>query len=89
MVESISQIKFGIDPFSILDRIISIHSIDLPQITNISYDKEADVLYVKFTLSKKAVDNEVIDADGLILLGRDKSAQIVALTILEASTFLQ
>lgn len=80
--------KFGIDPFPLLDKIIKEYVHDLPDIVNMSYDKEADVLYVKLSVTKKAVDNEPLDENGLILLGLDDQNIISALTIIDASRFL-
>lgn len=86
MVESLSQMKFGIDPFPIIDRIIRKHSLDIHHIQSINYDKEADVLYVKFSLSAKAVDNKALDENGLILLGFDINGEVATLTIIDATT---
>ncbi len=78
--------KFGIDPFPILDWIIQTYSLDIQRIQNIRYDKDADVLYIKFSLTKKAVDNDPLDENGLILLGFDENNDIATLTIIDATT---
>ena len=89
MVQSISQMKFGIDPFPLLDKIINEYVHNLPDIVNISYDREADVLYVKLSVTKKTIDNEPLDENGLILLGLDDQNNISALTIINASEFVK
>ena len=81
--------KFGIDPFPLLDKIINEYDHNLPDIVNISYDREADVLYVKLSVTKKTIDNEPLDENGLILLGLDDQNNISALTIINASEFVK
>ncbi len=89
MEENLSLKRFGINPFSLLDRIFQKYP-NLPErVVNISYDQEADVLYVDFTLTRKAVDNEPLDELGMILAGLDKEEQIVNLTIINASSITE
>lgn len=87
MEESISIRKFGINPFQILDKIAKKYAFHFPEIVDIAYDRESDVLYVQFQLNAKSIDNEPLDEDGMILLGLDPAKKKVNMTILNASLF--
>lgn len=49
----------------------------------VDYDAEADVLYISFVRPQRATETEMTE-DGILLRYRD--AQLVGVTILEAST---
>ncbi|MHA2369440.1 MAG: DUF2283 domain-containing protein [Candidatus Hodarchaeales archaeon] len=86
MEESISLKRFGIDAFSLLDQIFQKYP-NLPEtVVNISYDREADVLYVDFTLEGKAVDSEPLNESSMIIAGLDPQGAITSLTIMNASS---
>jgi len=88
MEESISLKQFGINPFQILDNIAKQLNFQFPAIVDIAYDRQADVLYVQFQLNAKAVDNDPLDEEGMILLGLDAKNKMVNMTILNASLLL-
>ena len=88
MEESISLKQFGINPFQILDNIAKQWNFQFPEIIDIAYDRQADVLYVQFQLNAKAVDNDPLDEEGMILLGLDAQNKRVNMTILNASLLL-
>ncbi len=88
MEESISLKQFGINPFLILDNIAKQFGFRFPEIVDIAYDRQVDVLYVQFQLNAKAVDNDPLDEDGMILLGLDARDKTVNMTIMNASLFL-
>jgi len=88
MEESISLKQFGINPFQILDSIAKQLKFQFPEIVDIAYDRQADVLYVQFQINAKAVDNDPLDEEGMILLGLDAKNKMVNMTILNASLLL-
>ena len=88
MEESISLKQFGINPFQILDNIAKKLKFQFPEIVDIAYDRQADVLYVQFQLNAKAADNDPLDEEGMILLGLDAKNKMVNMTILNAFLFL-
>jgi len=49
----------------------------------VDYDEEADVLYLSFQKPQRATDSDLRD-DGIIV--RTRGAEVVGLTILDAST---
>jgi uncharacterized protein YuzE len=81
------EVSMGIDPFNTIKKALtkSKKPIRLKKAVSLSYDEEADVLYVKFNYSK-IVDNEPLDDDGLILASLDSKEKVVGLIIMEAST---
>lgn len=85
MEKSISLERFGINPFSILDDVFQKYPHLPEKVVNIAYDREADVLYVDFTLERKASDSEALDDLGMIILGLDSQGEITGLTIMKAS----
>jgi uncharacterized protein YuzE len=82
--------RMAIDPFMIVENALSCaRKLKLPQrMVSVDYDDEADVLYVKFKHAK-IVDNDLIDAKGLIVASLDEQGKVIGLTIMEASTFSQ
>jgi uncharacterized protein YuzE len=82
-----AEVTMGIDPFNTIKKALAKAKkpIKLKKAVSLSYDEEADVLYVKFNYSK-IVDNEPLDDDGLILASLDSKENVVGLTIMEAST---
>lgn len=88
MEESLSIKQFGINPFQILDNIAEQLGFQFPEIVDIAYDRHVDVLYIQFQLNAKAVDNEPLDEEGMILLGMDAKDKHVNMTILNASQFI-
>ncbi|MFX1520141.1 MAG: DUF2283 domain-containing protein [Promethearchaeota archaeon] len=91
MVDSISKLRMAIDPFKVLDSISDLLSANIRQkeIVSVSYDPEADVMYVRFDLSSDAVDNEPIDELGYILLALNSKEEIIGITIMNAKRFIK
>lgn len=56
--------------------------VKLPSYLEVSYDSEADVLYVSFEHGAEADDSELVDDDVLL---RYRSGALVGLTFLHAS----
>jgi uncharacterized protein YuzE len=83
--KSLSLERFGINPFSILDEVFRKYPHLPEKVVNIAYDREADVLYVDFTLERKAGDSEALDDLGMIIAGLDSQGEIIGLTIMNAS----
>ncbi len=81
------KVSMGIDPFNTIKKALAKAKkpIKLKKAVSLSYDEEADILYVKFNYSK-IVDHEPLDADGLILASLDSKEEVVGLIIMEAST---
>jgi len=52
---------------------------------DLNYDKEADVLYIKFNQAK-VVDNKALDENGMILASLDKKGKIIGIIVMDASS---
>ena len=85
MEKSLSLERFGINPFSILDEVFQKYPHLPDKVVNIAYDREADVLYVDFTLEEKTNDSEPLDDQGMIIVGLDSRGEKTGLTIMNAS----
>jgi len=49
-------------------------------------DEEADTLYVHFEYPSKAVESEVVDKHGEVMIGLDQEDHIVNMTVINALT---
>ena len=87
MEKSLSLKRFGINPFTLLDEIFLKYPRLPDKVVNLAYDREADVLYVDFTLERKASDSEALDEDSMLIAGLDIHEQITNLTIMNASQY--
>lgn len=56
------------------------------KIVALSYDEDADVLYVKFRQAE-IVDSESLDPEGMIMGSLDKRGRITGLIIMNASRY--
>ena len=80
-------IALAVDVAELVTRIAEQHSLDLPsKIVMFHYDEEADTLYVHFEYPSKAVDSEIVDKHGEIILGLNQEGQVVNMTLINAST---
>jgi len=81
-------VSLAIDPVKTVNRIVEDHDLDLPsKIVMMHYDDGADTLYLHFEYPSKAVDSEIVDEHGEIVLGLDQDGHIVNMTVINASTF--
>lgn len=82
-----AEVNMGIDPFDTIRKALvkAKKRIRVKKAVSLSYDEEADILYVKFNYSK-IVDHEPLDKDGLIMASLDENGRIAGLLIMEAST---
>jgi len=85
-----AKVRMAIDPFKVVDEALTRIKKPLPtkKITSISYDEEADVLYVKFKQSR-IVDNKPLDEKGLTLASLDEKGEVVGLIIMATSKLAQ
>jgi len=85
-----AKVRMAVDPFKVVEEALTRIKKPLPtkKITSISYDKEADVLYVKFKQSR-IVDNKPLDEEGLTLASLDEKGEVVGLIIMETSKLAQ
>ena len=82
------SISLAIDPAEVVNRIAMEANLELPsKIVMMHYDEEVDTLYVHFEYPAEAIDSEVIDKHGEIILGLDQNGRIVNMTIINASTY--
>jgi len=81
-----TKVRMALDPFKVVEEALTRIKKPLPtkKITSISYDEEADVLYVKFKQSR-IVDNKPLDEEGLTLASLDEKGDVVGLIIMETS----
>lgn len=80
-------VALAVDAARVVTKIAEQHNLDLPsKIVMFHYDKEADTLYVHFEYPSKAVDSEIVDKHGEIILGIDQEDHIVNMTIINALT---
>ena len=80
-------VSLAIDPVKVVKRIVEDHNLDLPsKIVMMHYDDDADTLYLHFEYPSKAVDSEIVDRHGEIVLGLDKDGRVVNMTAINAST---
>ena len=81
-----TEVSMAIDPFVTIRKVLAEAKKRLKtKAASLSYDEEADVLYVKFNYSK-IVDHEPLDEDGLVIASLDNKGRIAGLVIMEAST---
>jgi len=85
-----AKVRMAVDPFKVVEEALTRIKKPLPtkKITSISYDKEADVLYVKFKQAR-IVDNKPLDEEGLTLASLDEKGEVVGLIIMETSKLAQ
>jgi len=85
-----AKVRMAVDPFKVVEEALTRIKKPLPpkKITSISYDEEADVLYVKFKQSR-IVDNKPLDEEGLTLASLDEKGEVVGLIIMETSKLAQ
>ncbi len=63
-------VTLAVDVAELVTRIAKQHGLDFPpRIVMFHYDEEADTLYVHFEYPSRAVDSEVVDEQGEIILG--------------------
>jgi uncharacterized protein YuzE len=80
-------VALAVDAAKMVTKIAEQHNLDLPsKIVMFHYDKEADTLYVHFEYPSKAVDSEIVDKQGEIILGLDQEGHTVNMTIINALT---
>ena len=80
-------VALAVDVAGLVTKIAEQHSLDLPpKIVMFHYDEEADTLYVHFEYPSKAVDSEIVDKHGEIVLGLNQEGQVVDMTVINAST---
>jgi uncharacterized protein YuzE len=80
-------VVLAVDVAGLVTKIAEQHNLDLPpKIVMFHYDEEADTLYVHFEYPSKAVDNEIVDKHGEIVLGLNQEGQVVDMTVINAST---
>ena len=81
-----TEVSMAIDPFVTIKKALAKAKKHLKtKAASLSYDEEADVLYVKFNYSK-IVDHEPLDEDGLVIASLDNKGRIAGLVIMAAST---
>lgn len=81
-----AEVSMGIDPFVTIRKALARAKKKIrAKASSLSYDEEADILYVKFNYSK-IVDHEPLDKDGLVMASLDDKGRIAGLVIMEAST---
>jgi len=80
-------VSLAIDAAGVVTKIGERHNLDLPsKIVMLHYDEEADTLYVHFEYPSKAVDSEVVDKHGEVIIGLDHEDHIVNMTVINALT---
>jgi len=80
-------VALAIDAAGIVSRIAEQYDLDLPsKIMMFHYDEEADTLYVHFEYPSKAVDSEIVDENGEIVLGLNQEGHIINMTVINALT---
>jgi uncharacterized protein YuzE len=80
-------VVLAVDVAGLVTKIAEQHNLDLPpKIVMFHYDEEADTLYVHFEYPSKAVDSEIVDKHGEIVLGLNQEGQVVDMTVINAST---
>jgi len=83
-------IRMQIDGTELINRLATKYSLPLPQeIVRMGYDSAADVLYAHFHANAEATDSEINENNENIILGLNRSQQIVRITILNASQFFE
>jgi len=84
------KVRMEIDPFVVVENALSCSKkVSVPKrVVSVDYDSGADVLYVKFR-DARIVDNELLEAQGLVLASLDASEKIVGLVILSASKYAE
>ena len=81
-----TEVSMAIDPFVTIRKALDKAKKRVKaKAASLSYDEEADVLYVKFNYSK-IVDHDPLDEDGLVIASLDNKGRIAGLVIMEAST---
>ncbi len=81
------EVKMPIDPFKVVRRALSSAKKKLKKkIVGLSYDEDADVLYVKFSQAK-VVDSKPLDADGMLMASLDKNGKVIGIIIMDASKY--
>ncbi len=81
------EVKMPIDPFKVVRRALSsTHKKFRKKIVGLSYDEEADVLYVKFSQAK-VVDNKPLDADGMLMASLDEKKKVIGIIVMDASKY--
>lgn len=79
------SVSLAIDE-AIVNRIVEKYNLKLPpKIVMWHYDEDADTLYLHFRYPAKAVDSQIVDREGQIILGRDQKNTIINMTIINAS----
>lgn len=80
-------VSLAIDPVRVVRRIVEEHNLDLPsRIVMMHYDDDVDTLYLHFKYPSNAVDSEIVDRHGEIVLGLDKDGRVVSMTVINASS---
>ena len=80
-------VSLAIDAVGVVTKIAEGYNLDLPsKIVMFHYDEEADTLYVHFEYPSKAVDSEVVDKQGEVIIGLDQEGHIVNITVINALT---
>lgn len=79
-------VSLAIDPVRVVKRIVEEHNLNLPsRIVMMHYD-DVDTLYLHFKYPSNAVDSEIVDRHGEIVLGLDKDGRVVSMTVINASS---
>ncbi|MGH9909693.1 MAG: DUF2283 domain-containing protein [Nitrososphaerales archaeon] len=81
-----AEVSMGIDPFLTIRKALAKAKkrMKVKKAVSLSYDEEADILYVKFNYSK-IVDHKPLDNDGLVMASLDGKGRVTGLIIMEAS----
>jgi len=80
-------VALAIDAAGVVSRIAEQYDLDLPsKIVMFHYDEEADTLYVHFEYPSKAVDSEIVDKNGEIILGLNQEGHVINVTAINALT---
>jgi len=80
-------VGLAIDAAGVVSRIAEQYDLDLPsKIMMFHYDEEADTLYVHFEYPSKAVDSEIVDENGEIILGLNEEGHVISMTVINALT---
>lgn len=81
-----AEVRMAIDPFVTIRKALAKAKkrIKVKKAVSLSYDEEADILYVKFNHSK-IVDHEPLDNDGLVMASLDDKGRVAGLIIMETS----
>ncbi len=82
-------VSLAIDAPKVVATVAEQYHLDLPQkIVMLHYDEEADTLYVHFEYPSRAVNSDVVDEHGEVILGLAEDARPANLTVINASRFL-